>query len=88
MSMQEPICTNASMLVGHPAAQAASCGGVCCVIPLNVLHEQGRAPVAAQQVASASNVTVKELLDWLMPRLDEAGRTEMLQAQVLCAKSS
>jgi hypothetical protein len=38
--------------------------------------------VAAQQAPAASNVTVKELLDWLMPRLDAAGHSEMVQAQV------
>lgn len=49
---------------------------------MSVRVKQAMAQPAAQQAASASNVTVKELLDWLMPRLDEAGRTEMLQAQV------
>ncbi len=31
---------------------------------------------------TASNVTVKELLDWLMPRLDANGQSEMVKAQV------
>ena len=46
------------------------------------MQVQVGAQVAAQPAPAASNVTVKELLDWLMPRLDAAGHSEMVQAQV------
>ena len=38
--------------------------------------------MASAQRNGTGNVTVKELLDWLMPRLDDAGKQQMLGAQV------